>query len=64
MVLGASLVTLAFQRYSLLITEIYGKRDDFIFAMVNIPFLSSNIPSTPDYGVYHIKFKILMCEEN
>ena len=28
------------------------KRDDFNFPIVNFPFLSSNIPSAPAYGVY------------
>ena len=30
----------------------YDKRDDFNFPIVNFPFLSSNIPSVPAYGVY------------
>ena len=30
----------------------YDKRDDFSFPIVNFPFLSSNIPSSPAYGVY------------
>ena len=28
------------------------KRDDFDFHIVNFPYLSSNIPSGPSYGVY------------
>ena len=28
------------------------KRDDFLFPIVNIPFLSSDIPEAPVYGVY------------
>ena len=28
------------------------KRDDFNFPIVNFPFLSSNIPASPAYGVY------------
>ena len=28
------------------------KRDDFNFNIVNFPFLSSNIPQSPAYGVY------------
>ena len=28
------------------------KRDDFNFPIVNFPFLSSNIPSSPAYGVF------------
>ena len=33
-------------------TKLYDKRDDFSFHIVNFPFLSSNIPSGPTYGVY------------
>ena len=33
-------------------TDIYDKRDDFNFRIVNFPYLSSNIPSGPAYGVY------------
>ena len=33
-------------------TKLYDKRDDFPFSIVNFPFLSSNIPSSPAYGVY------------
>ena len=33
-------------------TEVYDKRDDFNFNIVNFPFLCSNIPSGPAYGVY------------
>ena len=35
-----------------LYTKLYDKRDDFNFRIVNFPFLSSNIPSGPSYGVY------------
>ena len=35
-----------------LTTRLYGKRDDFNFPIVNFPFLSSNIPSAPAYGVH------------
>ena len=35
-----------------LITWLYDKRDDFNFAIVYFPFLSSNIPSASAYGVY------------
>ena len=35
-----------------LTTRVYDKRDDFNFPTVNIPFLNSNIPSAPAYGVY------------
>ena len=33
-------------------TRLYDKRDDLNFPIVNFPFLSSNIPSAPAYGVY------------
>ena len=35
-----------------LYTKLYDKRDDFDFHIVNFPFLSSNIPSSPSYGIY------------
>ena len=31
---------------------LYDKRDDFNFYITNFPFLSSNIPSSPVYGVF------------
>ena len=34
-----------------LYTKLYDKRDDFDFHIVNFPFLSSNILSSPSYGV-------------
>jgi len=34
-----------------LTTKLYD-RDDFNFPIVNYPFLDSNIPSYPAYGVY------------
>ena len=33
-------------------TKLYEKRDTFGFHIVNFPFMSSNIPSAPAYGVY------------
>ena len=33
-------------------TFLYDKRDDFNFHITNFPFLSSNIPSSPAYGVF------------
>ena len=33
-------------------TKLYGKRDAFVLHIVNFPFMSSNIPSAPAYGVY------------
>ena len=35
-----------------LTTKIYDKRDEFDFSIVNIPFMISNIPESPAYGVY------------
>ena len=33
-------------------TKLYAKRDAFGFHIVNFPFMSSNIPLAPAYGVY------------
>ena len=33
-------------------TSIYDKRDDFNFHITNFPFLSTNIPTSPAYGVF------------
>ena len=33
-------------------TKLYDKRDDSSFPIVNFPFLSSNMPAAPAYGVY------------
>ena len=33
-------------------TKRYDKRDDFNFPIVNFPFICSNIPAAPAYGVY------------
>ena len=33
-------------------TKLFDKRDAFGFHIVNFPFMSSNIPSAPAYGVY------------
>ena len=32
--------------------NLYDKRDDFNFNIGNFPFLSSNIPQSPAYGVF------------
>ena len=32
--------------------SIYDKRDDFAFRIVNFPYMDSNIPANPAYGVY------------
>ena len=36
--------------------SLYVKRDDFNFHISNFPFLSSNIPSSPSYGVFISQF--------
>ena len=33
-------------------SEIYDKRDDFNFEIVNFPFLDGDVPRSPSYGVY------------
>jgi len=33
-------------------TKLYYKTDDFNFSIVNFPFICSNIPAAPAYGVY------------
>jgi hypothetical protein len=33
-------------------TKIYDKRDDFNFKIINFPNMCSNIPASPEYGVY------------
>ena len=37
-----------------LCTTFYDKRDDFNFHITNYPFLGSNIPSSPIYGVFYL----------
>ena len=34
-----------------LTTQLYDKQDDFSFSIVNFPYLCSNIPLSPAYGV-------------
>ena len=45
-------LTLIIGDNSRLYTKLYDKRDDFNFHIVTFPFLSSNIPSGPSYGVH------------
>ena len=33
-------------------TKLYDKRDDFNLPIVNFPFIRSNIPAAPAYGIY------------
>ena len=42
-------ITIVNGKYS---TAVYDKRDNFNFRIVNFPYLNSNIPSGPAYGVY------------
>ena len=42
---------LKFDEDGKLFTWLYDKRDDFDFPIVNFPYLSSNIPESPAYGV-------------
>ena len=42
---------LSIGREGLLHTSLYDKREDFNFYITNFPFLSSNIPSSPGFGV-------------
>ena len=35
-----------------MVNSIYDKRDSFNFPIVNFPFMSSNIPAIPSYGIY------------
>ena len=43
---------LSYNRDKRLQVKLYDKRDDFNFNIDNFPFLSSNIPQSPAYGVY------------
>jgi hypothetical protein len=45
-------ILLNFDSNDRLTTTLYEKRDNFNFAIVNFPFLRSNIPLSPVYGVY------------
>jgi hypothetical protein len=43
---------LAVSRYLKLRTQLNDKRNDINFPIVNLPFMCSNIPTTPAYGIY------------
>ena len=45
-------VTLKFTTEEDIKTKLYEKRDDFTLPIVNFPFISSNTPASPAYGVY------------
>ena len=36
----------------IILTQLYDKRDDFNCSIVNFPFIDSNIPKSPAYGVF------------
>ena len=48
----ASYLDLHMQHDLRLRKKLYDKRDDFNFPIVNFPFICSNIPAAPAYGVY------------
>ena len=50
--MGLSLLNIDFN--GSLATSLYVKRDYFDFAIVNFPFLCSNIPLSPAYGVCNL----------
>ena len=41
-------------------TRLYDKRDDFDFPIVNFPFLSSNNPESPAYGVFCFSLYVML----
>ena len=43
---------LEFDEDGKLVTRLSDKRDDFDFPIVHFPYLSSNIPESPAYGVF------------
>jgi hypothetical protein len=45
-------VLLKLDTYSKIMTQLDDKREDFNFSIVNLPYLCSNIPASPAYGVY------------
>ena len=49
---GRKTLLLSIGRDGQIRTSLYDKRDDFNFHITNFPFLSSNIPSSPAYGVF------------
>ena len=49
-------LTFTIEKDGKLSTKLHDKPDDFDFHIVNFPFLSSNIPSGPSYGVYILQF--------
>jgi len=37
----------------------YNNRDNFIFPIVNFPFIGSNIPASPEYGVSYVILELV-----
>jgi hypothetical protein len=37
----------------------YNNRDYFIFPIVNFPFIGSNIPASPEYGVSYVILELV-----
>ena len=42
----------------------YDKRYDFVFDIVNFPFLDGDVPRRPSYGVYYIYLKLFALPEH
>jgi hypothetical protein len=42
-------------------TQLCDKRDDFTFPIVDFPFISSNIPASPAYGVSQLMYFSRFC---
>ncbi len=53
LILPKSSLKLISSTCSRLRTNLYDKRDYFNFPIVNFPFICSNIPVAPEYGVYN-----------
>jgi hypothetical protein len=51
-------VLLKLDTNSKITTQLYDKRDDFNFSIVNFPYLCSNIPASPAYGIYIAAYSI------
>ena len=49
--MSASYLDLVIDSERRLRTKLYDKRDDFNVSIVNFPFICSNIPAVPAYGV-------------
>ena len=39
--------------------SVYDKRDDYGFPIVNIPWLSGDVPRLPSYGIFILQFDLL-----